>query len=318
VKRALAALIAAMVAASAGHTAWAFTRDKTDEGTPIYWTTSCVTATVYLNGFTMMTPDAVAKSIGAAAHAWSPSMVTCAGTTAVTHPYFEVVPGMAPAGAAPPPVANDARNIVVFRTQSWDDAFHPDAAVALTSVTKKHDGRILDADIEINAATQAWGNLDPGSPDFTPGNGLNVPFDLQNAITHEFGHFIGLAHTCQGLADPAQLIDNNGNPVPECDFAPASIKATTMFAMIDQASAETSKRVLSQDDVDGVCAIYPAAQDPHACMLDLPDDGCGCATGRAPGADRGGLAVVVVALALALVRTGRGRRAGRARTARPG
>jgi hypothetical protein len=91
-----------------------------------------------------------------------------------------------------------------------------------------------------------------------------------------------------------------------------------MFAMIDQASAETSKRVLSQDDVDGVCAIYPAAQDPHACTLDLPDDGCGCAAGRAPGGDRGALAGAVVALALALVRTGRGRRAGRARTARPG
>jgi hypothetical protein len=315
VKRSIAAivLVGAMVGAGAGPRAWAFTREKTDDGIPAYWTTSCVTATVYLNGFSMMTPDAVAKSIGAAAHAWSPSMVTCAGTT-VTHPYLEVVPGMAPPGAVPPPVANDARNIVIFRTEGWNDMLHPDAAVAITSLTKKRDGRILDADIEINAATQTWGNLDPGSPDLNPGNGQNVPFDLQNAITHEFGHFIGLDHTCQGLADPVQLIDNDGNPVPECDFAPAPIRATVMFAMIDQATAETSKRMLSQDDIDGVCAIYPAAQDPHACTLDLPDDGCGCATGRTPGAEWAGLSLA----ALALVRTGRGRRGGRGRTARPG
>jgi hypothetical protein len=306
------ALALGAVGAGAGtgeSTAWGFTRDKTDDGIPVYWTTSCVTATVYTYGFSMMTPDTIAKSIGAAAHAWSPSTVTCADGS---HPYLEIVPGMAPAGTVPPPVANDARNIVVFRTQSWNDDTHPANAVALTSITKKRDGRILDADIEINAASQMWGNLDPGSPDLMPGNGQDFPFDLQNAITHEFGHFIGLNHTCMGLADPVQLIDNNGNPVPECDFAPDPVKATVMFATIDQANAETSKRVLSQDDIDGVCAIYPAAQDPHACSLDLPDDGCGCAAGR--GTPSLGLA----ALGVLLVTRGRARRAGRGPTARRG
>ena len=221
---------------------------------------------------------------------------------------------MASAGTVPPPVANDARNIIVFRTQSWNDELHPAAAVALTSITKKRDGRILDADIEINASSQPWGNLDPGSPDLTPGNGQNIPFDLQNAITHEFGHFVGLNHTCQGLADTVQLIDNNGNPVPQCDLAPAPVQATVMFATINQANGETSKRFLSQDDIDGVCAIYPAAQDPHACTLDLPDDGCGCAAGSGPLP----AAPFVIGLLLPLLTRGRARRAGRGPKARPG
>jgi MYXO-CTERM domain-containing protein len=58
--------------------------------------------------------------------------------------------------------------------------------------------------------------------------------------------------------------------------------------------------VLSTDDARGVCAIYPSAQDPHACTQNLPDDGCGCASAGAPA---GGVATfVLLVLALALGR----------------
>ena len=71
------ALVGAIGGAGVGSPAWGFTRDKTEDGIPVYWTTSCVSTTVYTYGFSMMTPDAIAKSIGAAAHTWSPSTVTC-------------------------------------------------------------------------------------------------------------------------------------------------------------------------------------------------------------------------------------------------
>jgi hypothetical protein len=301
-----ALVVAALVALGAGP-AWGFVRDKTKDGVPIYWNASCATATVYLNGFSMMTRDEVAKSIAAAAHAWSPSEVDCsAGDGGVGPPSFEIVPTLAPPGAVPPPVGQDGQNIVVFKTDSWDDTVHILGALAVTSVLKKSDGRILDADMEINAVTEAWGNFDPGSPLFTSPDG-DTTFDLQNAITHEFGHFIGLNHSCEGPADAVQLIDNDGNPAPDCDFAPNPVKMTTMYAVI--APKETSRRELSPDDIAGVCTIYPPDTAPHACTLDVPDDGCGCAS--APRGERGRAELVAVA-ALAAIAFTRGRR-GRAR-----
>ena len=59
-----------------------------------------------------------------------------------------------------------------------------------------------------------------------------------------------------------------------------------MFATILEDNAEISKRVLSPDDIRAVCETYPAERDPHACTLDLPDDGCGCAAGGDPEAAR--------------------------------
>ena len=59
-----------------------------------------------------------------------------------------------------------------------------------------------------------WANYDPGAT--IPGSHGMVPIDLQAAITHEFGHFIGLDHTCHGPADAERQIDNNGNAVADC------------------------------------------------------------------------------------------------------
>ena len=69
--------------------------------------------------------------------------------------------------------------------------------------------------------------------------------DLQNTLTHESGHFIGLAHS----------------PVPG-----ATMNATTQ-------PGETLKRSLAPDDAAGVCAIYPEASG-----------GCGCGGGEGTGA----------------------------------
>ena len=76
-----------------------------------------------------------------------------------------------------------------------------------------------------------------------------------------------------------------------------------MYAEV--AALETSKRTLAADDVEGICAVYPPENDPKLCALDLPDDGCGCAT--ADSAARGA-AVALVTLALV---TARGRRRAR-------
>jgi len=58
---------------------------------------------------------------------------------------------------------------------------------------------------------------------------------------------------------------------------------TVMFATI-QGNLETSKRVLSPDDIRAACSIYPSTQDPHVCAYDTPNEGCGgCSAAQRPG-----------------------------------
>ena len=63
-------------------------------------------------------------------------------------------------------------------------------AIAITTVTSNSNtGEILDADMEINAVDKSFTDviMDP-----EPRPGIEV-HDLQNTLTHEFGHLIGLA-----------------------------------------------------------------------------------------------------------------------------
>jgi hypothetical protein len=296
----LAVIIAGAVVAQAGSAAHAYVRAKTtSDMIPIYWTGSCTTVTMYSNGFVeaqIMSRDEVAKSLSAAAHAWSPDAVTCPdGDGGISHPYFEIVTSLAPDGAPAPSIASDGINVLVFHLADWPSDLSP-MALAVTSVTKKRDGRILDADVEINAQSYGWANYDPGAS--VPSDHGRVPIDLQAAITHEFGHFIGLDHTCFGPADSERQIDANGNAVPDCGLdAPPDVRQAVMYAIVEPGT--TGQRVLSPDDVAGVCAIYAAARDPKTCSLDVPDDGCGCQAGRSGRRGEGALLLLAASASMA-------------------
>jgi hypothetical protein len=226
------------------------------------------------------------------------------------------VPTMSEGGSVPP-VGYDGRNAVIFRTDNWTMSGDPNGrmydtfALALTSVVARPDGRIVDADMEINAVpgiSPNWANLDPGVDASTLGSGGQSRSDLQNAITHEFGHFIGLDHTCVRAAVDPWPVDDQGQMVPLCSDASPEIAQTVMFA--ETQPGETTKRVLSPDDNRAVCEIYAARLDPQTCSLDVPYEGCrgGCQSG---GSGAGGAAAATLVGAALLIWTRRPRRARR-------
>ncbi|BDG07001.1 matrixin family metalloprotease [Anaeromyxobacter paludicola] len=159
----------------------------------------------------------------------------------------------------------------------WDDS-RSTKIIALTTVTySTGTGEIFDADMELygwngasgslSSPTNPGGNLDgwyftcqdapggtgvipaacaPGDPspaatcvctDYGQANCLFI--DVQNTVTHELGHVLGLDHP---------------------PLAGATMSATAT-------PGETSKRVLAASDVAGICTAYPASYTPSdACV----------------------------------------------------
>jgi hypothetical protein len=156
----------------------------------------------------------------------------------------------------------------------WD---HGDAAIATTTTTSnRFTGQIEDTDTEFNNAPQADGSrftfsANDGPPCTQPLQTGCVLFDIQNTMTHEAGHTLGLAHS----TDPD----------------------ATMFATAPE--GETSKRTLGSDDIQGICDIYPkgtrtltCADDPITLTESGSSNGHSCSS--APGGILGLLAFMLL------------------------
>ena len=177
--------------------------------------------TIYLNGFTAMTPDEVAKSIGAAAAAWGPDSVTCPGDGG-DHPYFEILPQLASGGRGPLSRRTARTRSSSRRRPGWRQSRGAGLHLRFEGTERTHRRR-RHRDQRRPGLGFEWANLDPGAP---PGGHL-TQFDLQTVMTHEFGHFLGLAHTCvndpyssgndDGNDAPMNGKDDMGQPIPSCD-----------------------------------------------------------------------------------------------------
>jgi hypothetical protein len=164
-------------------------------------------------------------------------------------------------------------------------------ALGYTSSThNRKDGEVFDADVELNLNKIANDNTSPE----------DYAVVLGKIVTHEAGHFLGLAHSLDEEA--------------------------VMFASYDTFDLFT--RELNQDDIDGICALYPpddalecsepgyvdAALNQEACdeaalAEDSTQEGSGCSVGPAKtGRTDNGLpwlAATVALGAVAVLRRGR-------------
>ncbi|MBI2168006.1 MAG: matrixin family metalloprotease [Actinobacteria bacterium] len=78
-------------------------------------------------------------------------------------------------------------------------------------------------------------------------------YDLRSVAAHEWGHYLGLGHTC-GESD-----------LPSCDDTNA--QAAVMFPFLS--GNDTTNRTLSAGDVAGAEALYPAEHDYEIVGVDL-------------------------------------------------
>ncbi len=112
-------------------------------------------------------------------------------------------------------ISHQDEHFTVFFDPSWSE--DPDI-LALTYTWSNSEGEIVHFDIAINSDDHDWAV-----------DGSSEKHDLQNTITHEFGHVLGLDHS----------------EISDATMSPSS------------PAGELSKRELHEDDLLGYQIIYP-------------------------------------------------------------
>jgi hypothetical protein len=198
----------------------------------------------------------------------------------------------------------DQLQLIKFRRERWcrpgangmTTCFDP-AATAVTTVSFLNkpqdstlDGRIVDADIDMNAFNYRFFDAAKGS---IPSSNTDprTPVDLWNTMTHELGHVLGLEHTCRldDASYPSCVVTDRGERIPSCedvelgrrgDPALQLIYETTMYPT--STSTEIGRRLPKADDLAGAVDSYPQGRDPLTCDTPYVVDPVGCAASRAP------------------------------------
>lgn len=144
--------------------------------------------------------------------------------------------------------ADDPRvNLVVWREDpaAWIELGYSPLYYAVTTLSfSRRTAALEDADIEVNGGYHTWTTDD-----------AIVSVDVRNVLTHEVGHVVGLDHS--------------------------AYRDAVMYRRA--AAGETSKRALTDDDIAGVCFLYPPPDEDPPWSGQHDDEGGGCALGEGRG-----------------------------------
>ena len=189
-------------------------------GLPLWWRNACVGYSLQKDASRQISYDDASRIIFAAFLKWTSTACPSDGTGTSRVSIDVHDEGAVTCGTVQYNSDQPNQHVIVFRDDTWP---HNDAnnTLALTTVVFNPDtGEIYDADMEINTAQQKLTVNDP-----VPADG----YDFSSIVTHETGHFLGMAHSGDSHA--------------------------TMFAHYQPGS--TTLRSLTSDDVGGICSIYP-------------------------------------------------------------
>jgi len=187
---------------------------------PLWWSNACVGFSVQQDASKQVTWAAADATAQTAFAKWSAAQcangANAASGASETPSVQAVDEGPVACSTVEYSEAGPNQHVIIFRDESWpySDEYN---TLALTTVTfDSVTGEILDADMEINTAQHTVVTTTP------------VPsgaYDLESILTHEAGHFLGLAHT--------------------------PVKTAVMYALYQPGST-----TLTSDDVSGICSIY--------------------------------------------------------------
>jgi hypothetical protein len=262
---------------------------------PLWWRNACVSYDVQQDASVGIPYNTAASIIDGAFAKWTGTMCTTpvAGLVSIS------AKNLGPVACTEVNYNSDGPNqhVIVFRDDSWPYS-DVNSTLGLTTMTFDRDtGEIFDADTEIN------GTRHPS---------IGGMYDFESIVTHEMGHFLGMAHSGDSSA--------------------------TMYATY--APFSTTMRTLAPDDEKGICSIYLAdetrAVDPSVIPSgSLPADPCdatprhgftsqchpstqhACALGWAEPPDRPWSGLVYAGSTAAMLGLARRRRARRGRDLRP-
>lgn len=194
------------------------------EGEQVAWSSGCITVSLQADGAPHAGIDyeAAKASVERAAEAWT--SVDCPGGG---HPSLQVnVTGPVACSESEYNPDKGNANIVIFRDDSWPYAGQSQDSLGYTRIHFANaTGELYDADIELNAVDEALAVGRKPQPNEA---------DLDSIVTHEMGHLLGLNHSLN--------------------------VAATMVAGYQNGTYEL--RTLDQDDIEGICAIYPPDRQP--------------------------------------------------------
>lgn len=196
-------------------------------GMPLHWANPCLDFAVQLDGSALLGLDAdrLAEVMLAAFERWQ--RVTCPGGG--TPGFRARLAGFVTCDEAQTVCDRAPGNVrlIVARDGVWP---HSPGQLALTTPTALlESGELIDTDMELNTHPVAVSvSGEPGTPGFEA---------LENIVTHEVGHFLGLAHS-----------DDQD--------------ALMYFAYM---SSRPTDELLGADDVAGICAIFPPSKAALQC-----------------------------------------------------
>jgi len=203
-------------------------------GKPLYHPSQCVPYRLVLPESSVLPNVVLSNSLARAFSTWTSFNGECVpGISGVELASIEASP------IASYTVGSRQDNRVGVVSGAWphgDDG----QTLALTTLTFSADtGEVFDADLELRGDTE-WSTAATTPPTAT---------DLDTVVTHEVGHFLGLAHS------------TNASAVMAPTYLPGS----------------PPRRALAADDAAGICTIYPTRQVRATAAGQLPSTACNLA-----------------------------------------
>lgn len=187
-------------------------------GAPLFWRNACVGYSIHRDASRKVTYDQAANALSIAFTRWTAATCETDGTGRSRTSIDVRDLGPVDCGKVEYVSGVANQNVIVFRDDTW--SYGPNVLGLTTVVYNPQTGEIYNADMEINTLDMdPLAIEDPVAPD---------AYDFLSVVTHEAGHFLGLAHS--------------------------DVEGSTMYARYNP--GQTNMRNLAPDDVNAICTVY--------------------------------------------------------------